>query len=321
MRYVGLLALFTIATASTANYYAPFDVSPTGWAAKNWGLYNTTAKSHVSAVEAWAEMTSRRRVTVAVIDTGIDLTHEAIYHDISKYGWNFVSKGATEPQDNEGHGTHIAGIIDAMTQRRALLVPIKYYSDASPGRVNLRNTVKAFRYAVDHGAKIINYSSGGPEFDEQEYLAMKYAEAHGVLIVAAAGNERSNSDTSETARWYPASYNLSNIISVMGNDINNNRLPSSNWGKLRVDLSAPGENIFSTLTGNRYGYMSGTSQATPFVTGTAVLMLSENPKLTPRQIKKIICESVDPIPQLQDLNRCGGRLNAHAAILKVKGLR
>src|SRR4029077_10572959 len=125
---------------------------------------------------------------------------------------------------------------------------------SNPGSVNLRNTVKAINYAIDHGARIINYSGGGPEFSEEEYLAIKRAESKGILFVAAAGNERQNTDLVENY-YYPSAYRLSNIISVAATDIHNNLLPSSNWGKKSVDVAAPGENIYSTLPQNKFGYM------------------------------------------------------------------
>jgi subtilisin family serine protease len=197
------------------------------------------------------------------------------------------------------------------------IMSVKYYSDANTGAVNLRNTVKAINYAVQSGAKIINYSGGGPEFSEEEYLAIKKAEAKGVLFVAAAGNERQDTDLVENY-YYPSAYRLSNIISVAATDINNQLLKSSNWGKSKVDVAAPGENIYSTLPGGRYGYMSGTSQATAFVTGMAALLLSQNPKLKPTQIKEIIMSSVDRFPQLEAKVATGGRVNAYKALLALR---
>ena len=117
--------------------------------------------------------------------------------------------------------------------------------------------------------------------------------------------------------YYPAAYRLSNILSVAATDINNHLLPSSNWGSRQVQVVAPGENIYSTLPGNKYGYMSGTSQATAFVTGIAALLLSENPSLTPTELIQIIKASVDLIPQLQNKIASGGRVNAHKALLTL----
>jgi thermitase len=182
--------------------------------------------------------------------------------------------------------------------------------------VNLRNTVKAINYAVEHGAKIINYSGGGPEFSEDEYLAIKKAEAQGVLVVAAAGNERQDTDLVENY-YYPAAYRTSNIISVAATDISNNLLASSNWGKKKVDVTAPGENIYSTLPGGRFGNMSGTSQATAFVSGLAALLLAKDPTLTPERIKEIILGSVDRFPHLQAKIASGGRVNAYSALLAL----
>lgn len=241
------------------------------------------------------------------------------------YGWNFVVDQAN-PKDDHGHGTHVAGIIGAIANpksgvagvaQKVSIMAVKYYSDANPGSVNLRNTVRAINYAVDMGAKIINYSGGGPEFSEEEFQAIKRAEAKGVLFVAAAGNEHQDTDQVENY-YYPSAYRLSNILSVAATDIHNNLLKSSNWGKNKVDVTAPGENIYSTLPGNRFGYMTGTSQATAFVTGVAALLLAKDPSLTPVQIKQLILGSVDKFPQLTDKVFTGGRVNAYGALLALK---
>lgn len=302
---------------------------------KNWGLTNSQAKSHIGALDAWKIEEGKREILVAVIDTGVDSDHPDLKPNLwndpktvqggKVYGWNFVSNKAN-PADEHGHGTHVAGIIGAIANPRAgisgvahnvSIMAVKYYSDANPGSVNLRNTVAAINYAVEKGAKIINYSGGGPEFSEDEYLAIKKAEAKGVLFVSAAGNEHQDTDKVENY-YYPSAYRLSNILSVAATDINNKLLPSSNWGKVRVDVAAPGENIYSTLPGGKYGYMSGTSQATAFVSGVAALLLSQNPSLTPLQLRQIIMSSVDHIPTLADRLATGGRVNAHSALLALR---
>jgi subtilisin family serine protease len=200
---------------------------------------------------------------------------------------------------------------------RVSIMSVKYYSDGNTGAVNLRNTVKAIEYAVEHGARIINYSGGGPEFSEEEYLAIKKAEARGVLFVAAAGNEHQNTDLVENY-YYPSAYRLSNILSVAATDIKNTLLPSSNWGKARVDVAAPGENIYSTMPNGKFGYMTGTSQATAFVSGMAALLLSKDPTLKPQQLKEIIMASVDRFPQLDGKVATGGRVNAYSALLALR---
>lgn len=294
---------------------------------KNWGLET------VQIPNAWGITRGSRKVVVAVIDTGIDVNHQDlsknIWHDVAdndyNYGWNFVTN-EPNPLDDHGHGTHVAGIIGAITDTyngvsgvspNVSIMSIKYYSGCNLGSVNLRNTVKAINYAVDHGAKVINYSSSGPEFNEDEYLAIKNAENNGVLFVTAVGNDHMNVDFVNNYT-YPASYRLTNIISVAATDINDSLLSSSNFGAHRVDISAPGENIFSTFPGGRYGYMSGTSQATAFVSGVAALLLSKNPSLTPQQIKKVILSSADKVPKLTDKVIGGRRLNAYSALKLIR---
>jgi subtilisin family serine protease len=301
---------------------------------KNWGLINPKSNSHIDAPDAWKIEEGSSNIVVAVIDTGIDANNKDLNKNLWKdparkgqnvYGWNFVTD-KPNPNDDHGHGTHVAGIIGAVADpqngmsgvaHHVSIMSVKYYSESNPGSVNLRNTIRAINYAVEHGARIINYSGGGPEFSEDEYLAIKKAEAKGILFVAAAGNEHQNTDLTENY-YYPSAYRLSNIISVAATDINNNLLPSSNWGKTHVDVAAPGENIYSTLPGGRYGYMTGTSQATAFVTGVAALLLSKDPSLTPVQLKELIMASVDRFPQLESKLVTGGRLNAYSALLALK---
>jgi subtilisin family serine protease len=182
--------------------------------------------------------------------------------------------------------------------------------------VNLSNTIKALHYAIDNGARIINYSGGGPEYSEEEYQAMKKAEERGVLIVAAAGNDRHNTDVEEY-RYYPAAYGLKglkNIITVASMDSENRILPSSNWGVRSVDVAAPGESILSTIPGGRYGRMTGTSQATAFVSGIAALILSKAPALSPSQVKELIVKNTTPIANLRTKVGSGGKVDAFRAI-------
>ncbi len=296
---------------------------------KNWGIANARAQSHIDAFGAWTIEKGSKKVIVAVVDTGIDANHPDlkgnIYRDAKGvYGFDFV-KNSPNPTDEHGHGTHVAGIIGAIANPKAgvsgvvqnvSIEAVKYYAEGNTGAVNLKNTVKALEWAISSGAKVINYSGGGPEFADEEYQALKKAEAKGILIVAAAGNERSNTDLPENF-YYPSAYRLTNIISVAATDINNKLIRSSNWGKTKVDVTAPGENIFSTLPNGRYGFMTGTSQATAFVSGIAALLLSKDPTLTPARIKEIIRNSVDTYPDLKEKVAAGGRVNAKKALLAL----
>lgn len=312
-----ILALLTSITCANSQQYTY----------KNWGLNDQTG-SNVQAVDAWSIETGSKQVVVAVIDTGIDSNHEDLkpnlWHDpnnYSVYGWDFVNNNSN-PIDINGHGSHVAGIIGAISDTKAgisgvvrnvSIMSVKYYSDSNPGTINLRNTVRAINYAVDHGARIINYSGGGPEYSEDEYNAIKRAESKGILFVCAAGNGRENTDMKKNA-YYPSAYRLSNIISVAATDRADALIPSSNWGEHTVDVTAPGENIYSTLPNSKFGYMSGTSQATAFVTGIAALVLSRHPQFNALEIKETIVLSVDKFPQLKNRVISGGRVNAYSAI-------
>ncbi|HEY8278308.1 MAG TPA: S8 family peptidase [Bdellovibrionota bacterium] len=292
---------------------------------KNWGLENNEHSS-INARKAWRISKGSKRVIVAVIDTGIDSTHPDLRDNICRsksgeYGFDFVAN-RKNPHDPHGHGSHVAGIIGASARNNAgasgvapniCIMAVRYYSDKASGAQNLANTVRAINYAVDHGANVINYSGGGAEFSAAEMKAIQRAEAKGVVFVAAAGNEYQDTDQGGNA-YYPAAYGLSNIIAVAATNNKNLLLPSSNWGAKHVHVAAPGENIFSTLNGGRYGYLTGTSQATAFVSGLAALILSEIPGLKPFEVRDIIMKTVDRMDSLHGKLVSGGRINAYSAL-------
>lgn len=294
---------------------------------RNWGLDNSEHPSHINIRKAWKITKGSQTIRVAVVDTGIDPNHPDLKDNICRkkgsdeYGFDFVTN-KKNPDDKHGHGSHVAGIIGATAKAGAgaagvapniCIMAVRYYSDTASGAQNLSNTVKAINYAIDQGAHIINYSGGGAEFSAAELKAIQRAEAKGILFVAAAGNEYQNTDDSGNA-YYPAAYGLSNIIAVAATNIRNQLLPSSNWGKKHVHVAAPGENIFSTLPKGRYGYLTGTSQATAFVSGLAALILSENPKLKPSEVRDIIMKTADKVAALDEKVSSGGRINAYAAL-------
>ncbi|MCB0405283.1 MAG: S8 family serine peptidase [Bdellovibrionales bacterium] len=211
---------------------------------------------------------------------GIDDDHNGFVDDAT--GWDFVHN-VPLPFDTHGHGTHIAGIIASAAANGAgvsgvcpnvSIMALKYYDNSVLGYNNLQNTVKAIEYAIRNGAQIINYSGGGSDPAPIEAMAVKKAGEKGILFVAASGNDGRNNDWMP---YYPASYELDNIISVASLDQANKLLSSSNYGKKTVDMAAPGLGILSTLPSSRFGTMSGTSQATAFVTGAAALLASQQP--------------------------------------------
>ncbi len=308
-----------------------------------WGLKKS------DAARAWKVTKGSKDIIVAVIDTGIDIKHEDLQENLWKnpgetgldkngkdkatngidddgngyvddvYGWNFVANTA-DLTDNHGHGTHIAGIIGAQAGNNkgisgispdVSLMIIKYYDPKVANTDNLKNTINSINYAIKMGAQIINYSGGGTDYSQEEFDAVKKAEKNGILFVAAAGNERSNSDQ---FHYYPADYKLTNIISVTALDPSKEVLPSSNFGIETVDIAAPGQNIISTLPGNAYGFMTGTSQATAFVSGAAVLVKANKPDFKFDDIKKYILSTGDPSTTLAEKTRTSRSLNLFKAL-------
>ncbi|XGC81976.1 S8 family peptidase [Bdellovibrio bacteriovorus] len=260
---------------------------------------------HFCAVMA-AQAEENRDIVVAIIDTGVDTTHPLIRNHLwvnpkeSKnlsdddgngyaddlHGWNFVSNNS-DLSDNHGHGTHVAGIIlqKARTGRVKFMI-LKYFDPDQPGEENLLNTVKAIRYAIQMKADIINYSGGGDFKSPLEEAAIRDAQKKGILFVAAAGNDGRNTDR---VGYYPAGYRLSNILSVAAMDSHKKLLESSNYGLETVDIVAPGKDIHSSLPGGKYGSMTGTSQATAWVTGlVAALMVKTERTWKPEDIKKFL---------------------------------
>lgn len=309
-----------------------------------WGIKKTAAQ------DAWKISMGSKDIIVAVIDTGIDINHKDLTNNLwvnkgevgldpkgrdkatngidddgngfidDINGWNFVSDN-NKLTDNHGHGTHIAGIIGAEggngfgvsgVSPKVSIMSIKYYDPTVPNTNNLANTIKAIKYATKMGAKIINYSGGGLEYSPEEYAAISEAKKNGILFVAAAGNERSNSDKNH---YYPADYPLTNIISVTAANETDSILPSSNYGQHTVDIQAPGSNIYSTLPGGLFGNMTGTSQATAFATGVAVLVWANNKEFDAEQVKKYILKTGDDVPQSQrEKTRYNKRLNSYKAL-------
>ena len=257
---------------------------------------------------------------------GIDDDKNGYADDV--HGWNFVSN-TPDLTDNHGHGTHIAGIIAGEgrdTQSLSGVAPkskimtLKYYDPGAPGLNNLKNTVLAIKYAIAMKQKnnisklIINYSGGGLEPSSEEKAAVELAQKNGILFIAAAGNERSNSDQKP---YFPADYGVSNIISVTAIDRDRNILPSSNFGAHSVDLAAPGNDIYSSLPNGQYGFMTGTSQATAFVTGVAALIMSYNPDFKPDQVRKYLTQTGDLDPKLEGKTIYRKRLNTYNALVTL----
>ena len=266
-----------------------------------------------------------RSPVVAIIDTGIDLKEEVvkkslitakvstngnlkINNEVSRksFGLDFTTGDLSfSPTDNHGHGTHIAGIINEINPHAKILA-IKYYNPMSSDEENLKSTVKAIQAAVELNVDIINYSSGGEGFSQQEYKALENARNKGIIIITAAGNFGKNIDNISSA-YYPASYNLNNIISVINIDKYGILHPTSNWGVKSADIATYGTDVTSYLPNNSLGTLSGTSQSTAIISGyTSLLVGSSIKKTNFIKLKNTILKSVKKSISLTDKCKTGG---------------
>ncbi|HEX7673910.1 MAG TPA: S8 family peptidase [Bdellovibrio sp.] len=257
-----------------------------------------------SSFTAPAQNDKDKDIVIAIIDTGADTHHPLIQDNVwtnpkevvngidddgngfvdDIHGWNFVGHNK-DLSDNNGHGTHIAGIIQQRTQSAHVKYMILKYYDTGKDEDNVSATIAAIRYATKMKVDIINYSGGGYDRNPQEEAAIREAQAQGILFVAAAGNGGLNTDR---FGYYPASYQLSNIISVAAIDSQKRLIASSNFGTHTVDLAAPGKRILSSLPGGQYGYMTGTSQATAWVSGLAASLMLQKKTYVPEEVKRLL---------------------------------
>ncbi|MCT4640914.1 MAG: S8 family serine peptidase [Bacteriovoracaceae bacterium] len=291
----------------------------------SWGV-DPSLKSSINLKNSWKTFQKKKDITVAVIDTGIDVHHPFLKNNIvgtsgkassHNFGLDFSGKRITKtPYDTHGHGTHVSGIVKSIFPEVKILA-LKYYNPQASGQANLEATIRALKYAVDQNVDIINYSGGGPESSHEELKILKEAKRKGILVIAAAGNERSNIDAKKNA-YYPASYGLSNIITVGAHDKINKLISASNWGKNSVDIAAPGLRIRSAIPGGAAGYMTGTSQATAFVTGVAALIKSNYPQFNTNQVKNIIISSSEKVSPLKGKILGAGKLDAAKALVTAK---
>ncbi|EPD51260.1 hypothetical protein HMPREF1210_01858 [Paenisporosarcina sp. HGH0030] len=268
---------------------------------KQWHL----KKIHASS--AWDQTKGRSGVIVAVIDEGVQTNHPDLKGKfVSPY--NAVTGGTSFYSGD--HATHVAGIIAASFNNSGgagvapniKIMPINVFTGDSASSYDVG---EAIIYAADHHADIINLSLGGSYTYAMDY-ATQYAKAKDVLIIAAAGNERSYELS------YPAA--LDGVIGVSATDSNDEITDFSNYGSY-IDLAAPGEGIFSSLSGSKYGAMDGTSMAAPVVSGVAALVLSKNPLLTSDQLEKILTKSsVDLYHRGWDDFYGYGRVDAYRAL-------
>jgi len=255
-------------------------------------------------------------VLVAVIDTGIDSSHPMLAGYMVE-GWNFpeqnnITFDATHPLAS-AHGTHIAGII-AYAARNAgadiRIMPLQVFEN---GRAYTSDIIAAINFAVENGASIINSSFGSTAENPALYEAITNAPA---LFLCAVGNNRRDMDVRAV---YPASYRLPNVISVGSVNADGGLSFFSNYSVNLVDITARGRDIVSTLPNGRTGLLSGTSMSTAYVTGLAVVLLSQSPEMSAAELRERILSSADRLSNLQGTVNAGRRANTANALARVTG--
>lgn len=309
-----------------------------------WGFKNTGKNSggwfsrgkageDIDAEGAWMITKGDKTMKVAVIDTGIDYNHQDLKANMwtneaeangvagvdddgngyvdDIHGYDFANKDG-DPMDGHGHGTHCAGNIGAKHDRAGTrgmmndvqIVAIKFLTDKGSG--SSEDAISAIDYAIKAGVKVMSNSWGGGDFSQALKDSIAAANKAGIIFVAAAGNDGANNDT---AKSYPANYDLENVISIGAMSGSGKAASFSNYGAKKVSTFAPGVGILSTIPHNRYGKMSGTSMATPIAAGAIGLLLAENPNFTPSDVRDRVEATAVRNGRLDGLSR-SGRMDA-----------
>ncbi|MEP6789052.1 MAG: S8 family serine peptidase, partial [Acidobacteriota bacterium] len=311
------------------------------WALNNLGQDGGKKRADIDALEAWATTKGSSDVVVAVLDSGVDYTHVDLrenmwirpenvpaytdaelgtFNDLN--GYNGTDKVA-DPMDDNGHGTHCAGIIGAEGDNGEGIVGINWHVKIMPlkflGRGGFGSTndaIEAINYAIDrkkHGVniRIISASWGSTSNSKALEDTIRAAGDAGILFVAAAGNDGSNNDSRP---HYPSNYDLPNVISVAALDRNDQLAGFSNFGVKTVHIAAPGKDILSTWLNDSYREASGTSMATPYVSGVAALIIAADPGISMKDLRDRILKTADPLDSLKGKVETGGRICAANAV-------
>jgi subtilisin family serine protease len=322
---------------------------PVLWGLQNTGQIisvSGTVGADIGAASAWTISTGSRANVVAVIDSGIDYMHPDLSANVwsapiafsvtiggipvncaaGTHGFNAITR-ACDPMDDFGHGTHVSGTVGAVGNNgigvvgvnwKASVMGIKFLDSSGNGTTS--DAINAIEFAIQAksafassgraNVRVLSNSWGGSGFSQALLDEINKANTNDMLFVAAAGNTGTNNDT---APFYPASFDAPNVMAVAATDNNDHLASFSNYGQSSVHLGAPGVLVYSTYPGNSYQYESGTSMATPHVSGAAALVLSRC-SLTTAGLKNTLTASVDPLPSLSGLTVTGGRLNVNKAI-------
>jgi serine protease len=280
-----------------------------------------------------------RGVVVGVVDTGVDYTHPDLAANVwssatsingcpaGTHGYNAIN-ASCDPMDDHRHGTHVSGTIGAVGNNgigvigvngTTQIMGLKFLGSGGSGAIS--DAVEAIDWAVRAkqggvNLRVLNNSWGGGGFSQALVDAINKAGMNDILFVAAAGNAAGNNDATP---FYPCSYHTANEICVAATDKTDSLAGFSNYGPSSVDLAAPGSSILSTMLGGTYDYMSGTSMATPHVSGAAALVLSGGYQSV-WTLRTTIRAAVDPVTSLIGRVATDGRLNVCKAIPACSGV-
>lgn len=320
-----------------------------------WGLKNNgqdlngkpggTSGIDINALKAWELTTGDEDIVVGIIDTGIDYTHSDLQPNIwvnekeipdngiddddngvvdDVYGYNAVEDSG-DPMDDNSHGSHCAGTIGAAGDNglgivgvnwKVKLMGLKFLSGDGSGTLN--NAIESINYALEMqkrgvNIRVLSNSWGGGDYSRALHDAIKEANDAGILFVAASGN--SSTDTDRYPH-FPSSYESDNVVAVAAMNNREELAGFSNYGAKTVDLAAPGVDVYSTVPGEDYAFYSGTSMATPHVSGVAALVLSREPKLTPKQLAERLIKTSKPVAAFKGKMVSGGRIDVFTALKK-----
>lgn len=309
----------------------PAYTNGTLWALNNHGQGGGTPGADIDAPEAWDVLNSASNIVVAVLDSGVRYTHEDLAANMwvnpnpndGGHGWNALT-WTNDPADDNGHGTWMAGVLGAVGNNgkgvigvawQVQIMACKCFNSAGIGSDS--DIVACVYYAMFNGARIINASLGSFAYSQSLSNAIGTAARSGIIFVAAAGGPPAVDV--DVQPYYPACYQLDNIVSVAYTTRNDVLGAKSNFGATNVDLAAPGKDIYTTAFNSDTAYLGspaleGTSYAAPFVSGTLALMLAKFPAESYQQIIARVLYATDPLPSLAGKCVTGGRLNLRKAL-------
>ncbi len=350
-RYEGSTDIVTVINALLEDqqiiYAEPSYIYKTSFVPNDPGYVNQSYLTKVMAPQAWDILKNAANVIIGIVDSGSDLQHEDLAANIfvntadpvngidddgdgyidNYHGWDFVGNSAATmlpdnnpdvTNDSTDHGVHVSGIASAVSNNNRGVASIAYNAKLMIVKTGADNNSRAIykgyegiKYAADHGAAIINCSWGGTGGGQFGQEIIDYAIAKGSLVIAAAGNDATDVPD------YPASYKgVLSVASVTSTDVKSS---FSNFGN-HITISAPGSSIYNTLNGDKYGYKSGTSMATPLVASAAALVKAKYPNYNGLQVGEVLRTTADPIDNLNPsfAGKIGnGRLNIFNALTQT----